>query len=278
MDEDKLNELKKETEVENSRLEELLKQEITPDMQREFLLILKESQLYLPVTFSADIFDNLEGAEEGDVFETTGREGFDINYLTDEEGNLAVPLFTGDEAMEEAGLASSVMVMFTSDIADMLKQTEKYSTIVINPFTSHDINMPIQAFLALFVEASDEEKEFLETMEAIIEILREKYTVLDKETLLYVRDSEPFMKEVAEDGVFSPIIPFNASTRWDFHDELDYLHILVMPEKSKVVFTGIEDDNVWDTIIAPGSEFEHVEDPDEFTSVWKCRAQPFYDE
>ena len=38
------------------------------------------------------------------------------------------------------------------------------------------------------------------------------------------------------------------------------------------------DDDARDTIIAQGSEFEQVEEIDEFTTVWKCRAQPFYDE
>lgn len=40
----------------------------------------------------------------------------------------------------------------------------------------------------------------------------------------------------------------------------------------------VVDDDVWDTIIAPGSEFEQVEEIDEFTTVWICRAQPFYED
>ncbi len=47
----------------------------------------------------------------------------------------------------------------------------------------------------------------------------------------------------------------------------------------KIVYIGnVVDDDHYDTIIAPETEFEFVEDIDEFTSVWKCGAQPFYDE
>ena len=41
---------------------------------------------------------------------------------------------------------------------------------------------------------------------------------------------------------------------------------------------NVVDEDDWDTIIAPGSEFEQVKELDEFTTVWKCRAQPFYDD
>ena len=38
--------------IDNSRLEEILKKEITPSMQIQFFAALKDSQLYLPVRFS----------------------------------------------------------------------------------------------------------------------------------------------------------------------------------------------------------------------------------
>ena len=36
-------------------------------------------------------------------------------------------------------------------------------------------------------------------------------------------------------------------------------------------------EDFFDTIIAPETEFEIVEEVNEFTTVWKCGAQPFYD-
>lgn len=52
--------------------------------------------------------------------------------------------------MQEAGARTSVMVIYMSDLADMLKQTDRYSVIAINPFTQFDLNMPIEAFLSQF--------------------------------------------------------------------------------------------------------------------------------
>ncbi|AMD16872.1 hypothetical protein TL18_01750 [Methanobrevibacter sp. YE315] len=153
MDDKKLEELKEETVVDNSRLEELIKQDITPQMQKEVFEILKESRLFLPVDFGPDAFKDIENTKPGDEIE--GPRGFSIQFLTDHEGRKAVPLFTSEEMMKEAGARTSVMVMYMSDLADMLKQTDKYSVIAINPFTQFDLNMPIEAFLSQF---NDEDK------------------------------------------------------------------------------------------------------------------------
>lgn len=149
---DDLEELKKQTQVDNSKLEEMMKEDITPEMQIRFFNLLRQSQLYLPIIPSANMFEGIEDAKVGDVFQTDGSAGFDINYLSDEDGNRAVPLFTSDEVMKKADMRSSVMVMFAQDIADMLKQSDRYSTVAINPFTEHDIFMPIEGFLGIFDE------------------------------------------------------------------------------------------------------------------------------
>ena len=45
-----------ETGIDNSRLEELVKEEMTPQMQNEYLTIFKESRLLMPVVYSDDFF------------------------------------------------------------------------------------------------------------------------------------------------------------------------------------------------------------------------------
>lgn len=167
MDEEKLEELKQETVVDNSELEELMKQDITPKMQKEVLEILKESRLYLPVDFGNVESLDFDNVKPGDEIE--GPSGFNIQFLTDHEGRKAVPLFTSDEMMRKAGARTSAMVIYTSDLADMLKQSDRYSIITINPFTEFDLNMPIEAFLSLFdtepVIDNDELKELLSKKE-----------------------------------------------------------------------------------------------------------------
>ena len=263
----------------NSKLEEILKKEITPEMQSELFDALGESQLYLPVKFSANMFEGIENAKEGDVFETTGKEGFDINYLTDNEGNRIVPLFTSSEVMTKTGLESSAMVMFVEDLADMLKESDRYSAIVINPLTDGEIILPWDPFISLFAQADGQEEIFRESLNTILGILKEKYVELEDDYTFFVRGEEPFMKEEAVDGVFVPNIPFNISSREEFKSEWKYLNILLLPKTTKIVYIGnVVDEDAWDTIIAPGSEFEQVEEIDEFTTVWICRAQPFYDD
>ena len=142
--------LKNETPDDNKRLEELMKEEITPIMQFEFLNILKESRLSMPVSYSENIFEGIENAKVGDVIEPAGQIGFNIEYLTDNNGNKVVPLFTSNEMMEAANFRSSTYVLYMSDLADLLKQTDKYSLIAINPFTEYNMNIPIETFLNLF--------------------------------------------------------------------------------------------------------------------------------
>lgn len=155
IDEQNVDELKNETINDNSRLEELTKEEITPIMQIEFLNILKESRLYMPVSYSENMFGGIENAKVGDVIEPTGQIGFNIEFLTDDKGNKVVPLFTSDEMMEAADFRSSTYVLYMSDLADMLKQTDRYALIAINPFTDYNINVPMETFLSLFNDENE---------------------------------------------------------------------------------------------------------------------------
>ena len=151
--------LKNDAEIDNSRLEELIKQDITPQMQMEVFDILKKSRLFLPIDFGEDAFKGIENTEPGDVIE--GPKGFSIQFLTDDNGNKAVPLFTSEEMMQKAGVHTSVMVMYMSDLAGMLAQSDRYSIISINPVTEFGLNMPIEAFLAQFDFKPDSLKELL---------------------------------------------------------------------------------------------------------------------
>ena len=266
------------TKIDNTRLEELMKQDITPEMEREFFETLRESQMFLPVTYSANMFEGIENAKVGDVFEPEGQVGFSINYLTDEDGNKVVPLFTSAEMMERAGANTSANVMFMSDLADMLKQTDKYSMIAINPFTERTLNFPVQTFLSLFVEPTEEEKKFFESLNEMLRILKEHSVELDDNYLFVIRSDDAIMKDQAVDGVFVPNIPMSVSSRMDFKKELKYTNFIAMPKGKKVLPILDANEDEFDTIIAPGTELKIVDESDEFTTIWECGAQPFYDE
>lgn len=257
--------------VDNSRLEELLSMEITPEMQEEFFEILKDSQLYMPVEYSSNIFDELENAKEGDVIEPDGHVGFNILYLTDENGNKAVPLYTSPEMFKSTGIECSAYVLFMSDLADMLGQTDKYSLVTINPLTEHDIVMPVEAFLGLFEKPSEE----LEKLQKFLDLIKEYSVELEENTTLFIRSDDNLMIDDAVDGVFTARAPFYASSNPKYREDLKYTNILLMPKGKRILALGPERD--LDIVIAPGTSFNHEDTMDGTTNLWMCGDQPFFD-
>ena len=276
IDKDNIEELKKQCLPDNSRLEELMSEKMTAESQKEFLELFKESQLYMPVAFSANMFEGIENAKEGDIFEPEGQVGFDIIYLTGDDGSKAVPLFTSEEMMKKAGVRSSVNVLFMSDLADMLKQTDRYSAVAVNPFCNHDVVIPMKMFLDLFHEPTEKEKEFIEMLENMLEILKEHSIELEENTTLFFRHDENVMVENAVDGVFVPNVPFSVSSNPKYGEGMKYTNILMMPKSKKILPIGPDEE--LDIVIAPGTEFKLEDTLDGTQNLWMCGAQPFYDE
>ena len=132
----------------NTKLEKLMED---PQKQEEFIEELRESQLFLPVIFSENMFEGIEDSKPGDVFTLKEPSGYDINYLTDNNGNRAIPLFTSSEKMKEGGLRSSAMVMYVPDIANMLKMSRNnYKYVTINPMSEIGADIPIVGFIKRF--------------------------------------------------------------------------------------------------------------------------------
>ena len=260
--------------MDNSKIEEILKKELTLETQRELFDVLKDSQLLMPVTYSDNLFKDIENVKPGDVIEPEGHVGFNINYITDEDGKKAVPLFTGDNVMEEIGLKTSAMAIYMSDLAGMLLQTDKYELVTINPFTAHDVIIPIHAFLDLF-NGSGEDIEFQKTVDMILELLKKHSVELEENTTLFLRSDENIMIDGAEDGLFVSEFPIAVSSSPESMKDLKYTNILLMPKSKKILPTDPQMD--LDIIIAPETEFYLQDRQDEFTSLWMCEAQPFYD-
>lgn len=214
--------LKNDAEIDNSRLEELIKQDITPQMQREVFDILKKSRLFLPIDFGEDAFKGIENSEPGDVIE--GPKGFSIQFLTDDNGNKAVPLFTSEGMMQKAGVHTSVMVMYMSDLAGMLAQSDRYSIISINPFTEFGLNMPIEAFLAQFDIKPDPLRELLAKKDIKDDELKE--ALMSSQMIVGCVD--------AEEGTSFVMI-------WD-DNKKSYLPLFTDIEEFKKIFEKYSDD------------------------------------
>ena len=145
--------------MDNSRLEDLIKdfdKGWTTAQFKEFNELFKKSQLFMPVCFNENIFEGIENLAPGDIFRPKSQLGFNINYLKLENDKLAIPLFTASRIMESAGLKSSAIAIFTSDLAAMIKEAIKYSFVIINPFADSSIQMPFNTFLDLFDENKNE--------------------------------------------------------------------------------------------------------------------------
>lgn len=261
--------------LDNSELEELMKMDVNDASERNrFFKKFKDSQLIMPVEYSANMFEGIENAREGDVFEPQGETGFNIIYLTDNDGNNALPLFTSHEMMERAGVESSAYVLYMRDLADLMQQAgDKYSTVAINPFTDSNINMDMETFLNIFDDTSQASNTFRE----ILKIIKNHSVELEKDTSLMIHSDENFMKNLAEDGVYRSPMPLNINSDPHFNEDLKYTNILLFEKSKKLLYLGEDFPGDFDTIVAPESEFIFVRDLDEFTSVWKCGEQPFFE-
>ena len=274
IDDETLDKLKKENEVDNSRLEELLNQffDLPAEGKNEFIELFKQSRLFMPIEMNMEAFDP-ENLEVGKV--SQGPLGFDIKYLENENGK-SVPLFTSDKVMEDAGVRVSTYVLYMSDLAEMMKQTDRYASIAINPFTEHGLDITMETFLGLFKEASGEEKMMADALNQILEVLRKHSIELEENTTLFFRHDENVMVENAVDGVFVPELPFSVSSNPKYGEGLKYTNILLMP-KSKRILPADPDADL-NVIIAPGTEFKLEDTMDGTQNLWMCGAQPFYDD
>ena len=136
----------------------------------------------------------------------------------------------------------------------------------------------MEMFLNLFHEPTEEEMGFLETLSTVLKVLEEHSAKLEKDTAFFLRSDVNFMKEEAVDGVFVPNIPFNISSNPKFGEGLKYTNILLFEKTKKILRTGLPSEESFNVIVAPGTEFILEDELDEFTTIWKCGAQPFYDE
>lgn len=270
------DEIKEQTNIDNSELEEIMKRDITPKMKREFIEVFKKSQFYLPVEYSQNMFEALEDVKVGEVFEAEGQVEFDIVHLYNADYEMTVPLFTSEEMFEKANMESSVMVMFASDIADMLSQSDKYSAVAVNPFSEYVINMPFNEFINLFREPTEEEKELLEDIERIISVLSEYSVELEENTTLFFKSNDNIMVERAYEGVFTSQNPIAASTNPEYGMGLKYTNILMMPKGKRIL--PIDCDDPLDVFIAPETEFKLQDVMNGTQNLWMCGDQPFYED
>ena len=119
----------------------------------------------------------------------------------------------------------------------------------------------------------------MEALKQLLALLKAHSIEVEEDMTAVFRFDEDIMKNQAIDSIFVANVPFKASSNPDFEKELKYTNRILIPKGKKILYLkGMVPENVFDIIIAPLTEFELVEEPDEFTRVWRCGAQPFYDD
>lgn len=277
IDDSKLEELRKENVIDNSRLEELASNffSLSAGEKQEFVDLFRQSRLLMPIEYDESIFD-IGNSSPGEVKKLEKPLGFDIRYLEKENGEKTVPLFTSGSVMEEMGIRTSVMAFYMSDLEDMLKQSDRYSSVSINPFTENGLDITMETFLAIFEEPTEEQRKFIEHMNQLLDVLAKHSVELEENTTLFIRSDENFMIERAVDGIYVPTAPMTVSSNPKHGENLKYTNILLMPKSKRILPLGPSGDDL-DVMIAPGTVFRLQDVMDETQNLWMCEDQPFYE-
>lgn len=143
--------------LDNSRLEELMDDDVTSEIKNEFLNLLKDSRLFLPVVFRRDVSEFLNDGDKHFCF------GFDIAVLPGSDVGDVVPLFTSLDFSQK--IRGSFISISMRDLAEILKQTDEYSKVSIN--FKGQFEMTVDEFLSLFGMVANHEIRNLKNDELI---------------------------------------------------------------------------------------------------------------
>ncbi|MDO5134056.1 MAG: ADP-ribosylglycohydrolase family protein [Eubacteriales bacterium] len=113
-----------------------------PVLQAILLCMQDEGHVLVPVELPDEalkVFDP-EKIKKGDEVTSDEDLHFKLIHLTDDDGNIAMPVFTSSEKMEEAGAdGCSVFSMFLDEYIKQVLEMENVEGIVINPGPRHFI-------------------------------------------------------------------------------------------------------------------------------------------
>ena len=248
--------------IDNSELEGLIEFDELGDLknEEEFLKLLKTSQLFVPVDFTEDRYIG---------FDMEGQEiSFDVKCLTSDNGLKAVPIFTNLDILKDNGLETSTVALPMTNLASIVIEGN-YDVVVINPFTEMSADIPSKDFLEIFRQDYGDM--------TILDVIRSASVELESTMWLYFRDDDNSMIKNAVDGIYVAEEPMNVNSLDRL--TLGYANVLEMPKSSKVLYIGEGWEGAnFDMIIAPETKFEYVRKIHDDAHLWKCIAQPFFED
>lgn len=281
-----------EEQVEKNYLNELMNihpEDMNNQQKQNFIKELKIARLIMPMEITSNLdLENLTNVKVGETIKFDEGLRFKPFRIKNDDGEVALPLFTDDKHLQKSKIVTHVMVMYTSDIANMLKSlTNEFDEIVLNVASEYSIAMSVHSFIELFddnysediVNDQYEEAEEVDPIiKEVINALQNDYIEMPAPTVLYYREEKPYMFEDAEDGVYSTIIPFNMHIYSDFNIEMKIVNKLLIPQGTKILYIGnmVNTETHYPFIIAPLNHFRFIEKEDENTYVWEWIGEDFY--
>lgn len=210
----------------NGKLKEIMAMESVDD--DEFLEEFKRSMLIVPLT---DDFDIVPLKSNNSVI---------APFFTDEDELALIPELKNFKTAAMLPIHAQELIIKRGDVDE----------VVIDPKSPHSIGMTFDTFTDIFRK---------ETLEGIEEIIRTHGSRLKEDTRFYLREREPFMKNDAENGIFTSDIPFLASYADDGDENRKCLNILNVSRGT--TFLRISDDGLAnDTIFEAPIRFKLIEE------------------
>lgn len=273
-----LGEIKMEESVDNTKLNNLMSihpEDMSYCQREEFLEELKQVRLIMPMEITSGIdFENLKEVKVGDSIKFDEGLRFKPFRLKDNQDNVVLPLFTDNNELKNSNIVTHVMVMYSSDIANMLKDlTDEFDSIALNFTNEYSITMPVMSFINLF-----NEKEENSILEDVLYDLKEHYIELPENLALYCRTDKPYFYDEIEDYVYTNKMPLNLHFSSSFNAEDEVLNEFLIPEGTKILFLGeaIDPKTNYPFILAPFNHFQFIEKESEYKYVWEWIGEDFY--
>lgn len=263
--------------LDNTKLNNLMEtppEEMSYTQRKEILDELKVVRLIVPIEITSNSnIDNSTELNSGDSIEFD--EGLRFKpFRFKNQSQIYLPLFTDENHLKEANIITHVMVMYSSDIGNMLNDlVDEFDNVVLNLSSEHSIVIPISSFINLFNEK--EEKSMLED---ILRELKEHYIELPENLVLYCRTDQPYFYDEIENGVYTNSMPLNLHFSSFFNNEDKCLNKFLIPEGTKILFLGevINPETNYPFILAPFNHFQFLEKESENEYKWEWIGEDFY--
>ncbi|WP_455644928.1 SseB family protein [Methanosphaera sp.] len=242
--------------------------ELTQEDTGVLLGLIRKCNFLIPVEITSDA----ELPEDGVVDATTldKHSHFKPKALK-EEGMTHIILFTDEEEIK-SNEYTEIMNFNVKDIVQAYRSLPGFDGVYINPFSEYCMGFPFDTFMSIF----DDEELKLDSYEELLELFKEAPQI-EEDMILYIKEEESFMYNAIKDGIIENSMPVEASLHDEYDEENEVLNKIKLPEGTRLLTLGQEDDYEPVILIPPNTVFKFDEKIDDNMYAWTCINQKFYE-